>query len=209
MSWTRLDDAWTDSPRLVELSFQARWHYLALIQFCSRTKRFDGVLRIADARRCSDVDDPARELAALEAVGLLTVLKTGEVKLSQIDEHIPPPSVRENSERSKIRMRRKRKHDNGDHSDCLPDRCPKAPVTGDVTRNTRTGQDGTGRASYKEPLNSETFENQDQQDFSTWEVARIPNSECSAPGCGFSAERGSDFCSVHSEDQGGSWSRSA
>lgn len=202
MSWTRLDDTWTDSPKITELGFQTRWHYLALIQFCSRTKRFDGVLRIADARRCSDVDNPAQELSTLEAAGLITVLSSGQVKLTEIDEHIPPPSVRRNSELSKVRMQRKRKHDNGDHSECLPKHCSKAPVTGDVTRNTRTGQDRTGQALDNQPRNSETFENQEQQNFTTWEVASIPGSGCEAAGCGFAAEAGSRFCVVHEHDEG-------
>lgn len=210
MTWTRLDDAWTDSPQLAELSFQTRWHYLALIQFCSRTDRLDGVLRIADARRCSDVDDPSAALAELEAAGLITVLNGGQVKVADIDKHVPPPHVRRNAEQSKVRMRRKRKHDSGDHSDCLPGRCPQVTVTSDVTRNTGTGRDGTGRALYKQPENSETFENQDQHDYTTWEVAPIPKDP--EPTCNMCrlndglhvpAVKGTGYCATHLQDLGG------
>lgn len=167
MSWTRLDDTWTDNTVLADLSFEDRWHYLAMIQFCSRTQKFDGLVRVVDARRCSDHPDPDKAHTNLVNVGLLVNLgKT--FKLTQIDEHIPPPSVRENSEKSKVRMKRMRQHKVGDHSICLPDHCEQvglsaslAPaskvlgpaasqdipkdVTQSVTRNTRTGQDRTGQ----------------------------------------------------------------
>jgi len=157
MSWTRLDDTWTDLPELSALDHQVRWHYLAMIQFCSRTKRFDGILRLADARRCSDIDEPAAAISTLVESQLLIHLPNNLIKVGRIEDHIPPPSVRENSARSKIRMQRHRKHKNGDHSECLSENCEQAKekpavdtqtgeVTAPVTRNTRTGQDRTGQA---------------------------------------------------------------
>lgn len=154
MTWTRLDDTWTDLPELAELPLEARWHYLCMIQFCSRTKRYDGVLKVADARRCSDVDDPVAAMALLTTAGLLSNGQPGHVKVQRIEDHIPPPSVRDASEKTKVRMARSRRHKNGDHSECLPGNCPhvsinektgEVQVTRDVTRNTRTGQDRTGR----------------------------------------------------------------
>ena len=152
MTWTRLDDAWTDLPELAALRFDVRWHYLAMIQFCSRTKRYDGVLKLADARRCSDVDDPAAAITELTTAGLLVQLSPSSIKVGHIDDHIPPPSVREHSAKTKIRMSRYRRHKNGDHSECIPGNCDQVKVdtttgevTGDVTRNPGTGQDGTGQ----------------------------------------------------------------
>lgn len=156
MSWTRLDDAWTDMPELAVLDLAARWHYLALIQFCSRTERIDGVMKRADARRCSDVDDPGTALAALLSAGLLAALPGNDVKVVRIADHIPPPSVRKASEAAKLRKRRERAHKAGDHSSCLPENCDQAPgsppvdpvtgeVTVDVTRDIGTGRDGTGQ----------------------------------------------------------------
>jgi hypothetical protein len=52
---------------------------------------------------------------------------------------VPPPSVRNAAELTRIRMRRSRAHKAGDHSLCLPEHCP---VTADVTRNPGTGRDG-------------------------------------------------------------------
>lgn len=177
MSWTRLDDAWTDQPILAELSFPDRWHYLAMIQFCSRTKQYDGVLRAADARRCSDHDDPASALANLADVGLI-VPEGKSVRVVKIDEHIPPPSVREASSQAKVRMQRARKHRNGDHSECRPDHCPLSTVPSNVTqlvtRNTGTGQDRTGLD--KAPRS-------ESEKDAAWRVGLDP-AECSTPGCG-------------------------
>lgn len=154
MTWTRLDDTWTDLPELADLAHDVRWHYLCMIQFCSRTKRYDGVLKLADARRCSDIEDPASAIRILTTAGLLSNGQPGLVKVQRIEDHIPPPSVREASDKAKVRMARSRKHKNGDHSDCLPGNCPhittdestgEVKVTDVVTRNTRTGQDRTGQ----------------------------------------------------------------
>lgn len=147
MSWTRLDDGWTDSTEFADLDHVTRWHYLAMIQFCSRTQKYDGLMRRGDALRCSDVDDPGGALAALAAEGLIAI-EDKHVRLLRIDEHVPPPSVRESAEKTKVRVRRHRKHSNGDHSECLPANCDQAPtpsdVTGDVTRYSGTGRAGTG-----------------------------------------------------------------
>ena len=159
MTWTRLDDTWTDQPALADLTYADRWHYLTMIQFCSRTKRYDGVFKMSDARRCSDIDDPARAIQNLASHELLTLLPDNMVKVGSIDEHIPPPSVRQEAERAKIRKRRSRAHKDGDHSMCLPENCDKVKVntstgevtshvTRDVTSDIGTGQDRTGQ-DYK------------------------------------------------------------
>lgn len=167
MSWTRLDDGFTDRPILGGLPYDVRWHYLALIQFCSRTSRYDGTMRPADARRCSDVPDPEAAVQALVDVGLVT--RNGDtVRVNLIDEHIPPPSVRDASEKAKLRMQRHRKHKNGDHSECLSENCnqalvgpPEVSVTSSVTRNTGTGQDRTGREVQQSP-DSQVFKGPDE-----------------------------------------------
>jgi hypothetical protein len=144
MSWTRLDDGWTDRPIFEQLPYDVRWHYLALVQFCSRTSRYDGIVRAADARRCSDVPDPAAATTALVNAGLLVAYEDG-FRLPLIDEHTPPPHLRDETRKAgqKARKRRERLHKSGNHSDCLAEHC--SYVTGDVTRDTGTGQDRTGR----------------------------------------------------------------
>ncbi len=149
MTWTRLDDGWTDRPILEPLSYEARWHYLALIQFCSRTSRYDGFVRTSDARRCSDVPDPVAANTSLLARGLLEQLENG-LRVVHISEHVPPPHMRDEKRKAdqRDRKRRERLHKQGDHTYCLPDNCSSItadPVTGEVTRDAGTGRDGTGR----------------------------------------------------------------
>lgn len=217
MSWTRLDDRWTDSSELRDLSTDARWHYLCMIQFCSRTATYDGIMRARDARRCSDVEDPPSALAALDAAGLIRA-EGDRIHLLRLEQHIPPPSVRENAEKSKIRMRRHRKHKIGDHSECLPETCSHAPegrnATAPVTRNTRTGQDRTGqdKAGVTEP-----FEKAEQ--VSLWPVAVLGGkgvtsgqaqdvsagtartTYCRAGGCSNRPLPGIDLCTEHRPDR--------
>lgn len=152
MSWTKLSDDFVDRADLAELDFADRWHYLAMIQLCSRGGHLTGDLRMVDARRASDHPDPTAAIARLVSVGLLET-SGASVRVVQIDQHIPPPSVRQKAEADKLRKRRQRAHQAGDHALCIPDHCPSAPVTRDnrasvtrdVTRDPGTGQDGPGR----------------------------------------------------------------
>ncbi|SDH75413.1 hypothetical protein [Agrococcus jejuensis] len=152
MSWTRLDDSWTERQDITDLTFEDRWHYLGIIQFCSRTDLVDGVVRAVDARRASDHPNPAAAVERLVAAGLLEEVVRG-VRVKQIDQHLPAPHVRRQTEQAKIRKRRERAHRAGDHSLCSPERCEAlgAPardvtqeVTPHVTRDVGTGRDGTG-----------------------------------------------------------------
>lgn len=153
MSWTRLDDGWTDSTDFADLDHATRWHYLAMIQFCSRTAKYDGRMRHGEALRCSDVDDPNGAISALAAEGLIEV-EGKHVRVVHIEEHVPSPAKREETERAKVRKQRSRRHQAGDHSTCLPAHCDQAsmnPVTRDierdVTRDVGTGRAGTGSSS--------------------------------------------------------------
>lgn len=137
MTWTRLDDGWTDRPILEQLPYDVRWHYLTLVQFCSRTSRYDGLVRAADARRCSDVPEPEQALKWLNDVGLLAY-DGGQYRVVNIEEHIPPPSMRDErrKERQRDDKRRSRLHRAGNHTECIPGHCPH--VSTDV-RLTSTG----------------------------------------------------------------------
>ena len=160
MTWSRFDDGWVERPVWESVSFEARWHYKCLIQYCSRTRRYDGRIPLSTALRCSDVPDPGECHGVLEAHSLIEC-RGDVVVLVEIDEHIPPPSVRENAEQSKIRMARMRKHRNGDHSDCLPEHCESPTVTGVVTRNTRTGQDRLSTPTTGVPVGESVTRNSD------------------------------------------------
>jgi hypothetical protein len=145
MTWTRLDDRWTRDKVIRRLNHQARWHYLCMIQLCSQGGDYDGVLDLIDAERCSDATDPAATLGELIVAGLVKNLDGERVKVVRIDDHIPPPSVREAAEKTKVRVSRHRKHKNDDHTECLPDSCPA--LGGNATGNAlHRDRDGTGRA---------------------------------------------------------------
>ncbi|MGV9794429.1 hypothetical protein [Gordonia sp. NPDC003422] len=144
----RTDDGWTDWPELADLSLAARWHYLAVVHTCSRTKKYDGVLRRVDALRASDVDDPAAALAELAAAGLVTD-SGSHIAVVRIDQHVPPPHLRDDERKTaqRDRKRRERSHKAGEHYYCDPETCDVASdVTRDSPRDIGTGQDGQGRA---------------------------------------------------------------
>lgn len=144
MSWLRYSDDFTEWAEWDRAPLSARWGYVCLIQACSRGKYWDGRLprKKAIAALMAQVDDPERVIEQLEALDLAHEERGSlYVVLPRIEDHIPPAYVRDNAEKSKVRMRRKRAHDAGRHLECLPDNCPDAPsVTEIVTRNTGTGR---------------------------------------------------------------------
>lgn len=185
LTWTRLDDGWTDRPILEQLPYETRWHYLAMVQFCSRTNRYDGLMRPADARRCSDVADPAMAVQELLDVGLLAAVD-GAIKVVEIEHHVPPPHLRDEARKqaSRERKARERAHKAGDHSYCLPDHCQSAshPVASEVTRDVGTGRDGTGRAGAQ----------QSEDDLGTPDSAGTSWATVAVPGASSSLRLGRD-----------------
>ena len=90
VTWTKLDDLWCERRELAAINFADRWHYLAMIQFCSRADLRDGVMRGVDARRCSDHPDPNRALAELGKVGLIVAdVASDTYSLIEVDAHLP------------------------------------------------------------------------------------------------------------------------
>jgi hypothetical protein len=151
MSWERFDDGFTDRPIWDGVSYEARWHYHALVGICCRQRRWDGLMPLPVARRASDVSDPDKCHAELERVGLVYVV-ADTVKLPHIDEHVPSPGVRANAVQAAVRMRahreRSRLHAAGDHSRCLPGKCESRDSSNDVTKNVGTGRVGSGNPNY-------------------------------------------------------------
>lgn len=172
MTWTRLDDAWTERADLAELSHADRWHYLGMIQRCSRTGNQAGILRAVDAERASDHPNPSDALEHLTERGILQRMSGDRYRLVEIEDYLPSAATIRRTEQARERQRRKRAHDAGDHSQCRPGTCEDAPgegeqvsgeregvsrsaspvsrrchapVTRDKTRDVGTGRDGTGR----------------------------------------------------------------
>jgi hypothetical protein len=133
MSWTRLDDTWGDDPVFDDLDFATRWHYLMLIQLCSRSDRRDGVIPLRKASNCSDVDDSAACIGALITAGLVENIDGATIRVVRIAAHVPSADLLRRLANDKDRAARHRKHKAGDHSDCSPERCldanPALPVT--------------------------------------------------------------------------------
>ncbi|MDH3014003.1 hypothetical protein [Gordonia alkanivorans] len=178
----RTDDGWTDWPELVDLSLAARWHYLAVVHMCSRTKHYDGILRRVDALRASDIDDPAAALAELADSGL--VADSGRhIAVVRIEQHVPPPHLRDDERKAaqRERKRRERAHKAGEHYYCNPDACDVAAnVTRDSPRDNGTGRAGQSRAGSprreQAPINSS--EDDRRTNTATLYVCRV----CGQPG---------------------------
>lgn len=125
------------------LDINCRWHYLMMIQFCSRGKRYNGVMPLAEAEMCSTASGKPTILAKLMSAGLVEAIDDDMVKVVRIDDHVPPPSVREASAATAVRVARHRKHKNGDHSECLPDgKCPHVSNEAGNERSNALHQDG-------------------------------------------------------------------
>lgn len=120
MTWTRLDDNWQADPAFDRLDIHARWHYLMMIQFCSRGKRYDGVMPLAEAETCSTAPDRTSIIGKLILAGLVVNIDGEMLRMVRIADHIPPKSIRESSQK---RVSRHRRHRDGDHSECLPKSC--------------------------------------------------------------------------------------
>ena len=141
MTWTKIPDEWVDRREFSMLPAEDRWHYLCMLTFASRGDYLDGVLSVTQALRVSDHPNPQSALEHLEDVGLVEISTASPiVRLTEIDVHVPPPSKRTDATGAE-RQRRRRAHERGDHSLCLPKHCPGAAA---VTRDGVTGGDAHG-----------------------------------------------------------------
>jgi hypothetical protein len=148
MAWLRYDDRFTGAAAWDNVSYPARWHYLALIELCGSTGRYDGTVPATLARGCSDVPEPSTCLDELVVAGFLKA-KENHFVVTTIAEHIPPPGERDEHllprKRANTAAYRLRRCQEGNHSkDCPKDVCPlkrASPPALPVT----TGRDGTAR----------------------------------------------------------------
>lgn len=159
MSWLRYSDDFTEWAEWDNAPVDARWGYVCLVQACSRGKYWDGRLPKAKAIAAlmAQVADAQKTIEVLCFLSLVHELHDELiVYLPRLHEHVPPPHIRNAAEASKIRMRRKRAHDAGDHSLCTTG-CPEVgSVTGLVTRNNGTGRDGTGKSFVRNENEAES-----------------------------------------------------
>ena len=143
MTWTRLDDNWLADEAFDGLDVPTMWHYLNMIQFCSRGKRYTGVTPLVHARTCSIVDDPLAAIAALIDAGLVENMDGATLRVVRIEEHVPSADLRKKLAQDKVRAARHRKHKAGDHSECSPDRCPASRDASRQSSRDARDSDGT------------------------------------------------------------------
>lgn len=147
MSWLRYSDDWTQDRAWDGVSYEARWHLMALMEACSQARRWDGCIPLTRALRVSDVPDPARCLAELRAAGFICVTDHADgtpehaehvedcvtdhapgVAIPTVEDHIPSEANRDENrlprKRANTAAWRARKCAAGTHSkDCPPDTC--------------------------------------------------------------------------------------
>jgi hypothetical protein len=148
VSWLRYSDDWTRDRAWDGVSYEARWHFMALMEMCSQSRRWDGCIPLTHARRASDVPDPDQCLVELQAGGFICVTEsvTGNadatlghapdcvtdhapgVAVPTVEDHIPTEANRDENrlprKRANTAAWRTRKCAGGDHSkDCPPDTC--------------------------------------------------------------------------------------
>jgi hypothetical protein len=158
MSWASYGDQFTRQQLWDEVSYEARWHYVALVEECVRGHRWDGRLSNALARRASDVPDPDKAHTELERVGLLAVI-AGTVELLYIGHHIPSPGDRPDTllprKRENQAEYRRKKCERGEHDrHCPSATCPvkeqrrRARVSERVTGNPESSRDESSGENY-------------------------------------------------------------
>jgi len=149
MSWLRYSDGFTTDRSWDAVGYEARWHYFAMVEDCSRARRWDGRLPLNRARRVSDVSDPDKCIGELTDAGWVRVTDD-TVVIVIIDSHVAPAGQRDENLKPRQAQNsaayRQRKCERGEHSRyCSPKSCPvkltRARVNGRVTDDTGTGRD--------------------------------------------------------------------
>lgn len=137
MTWCRFGDEFTFDQRWDGVSYEARWHLMAMVALCSKSERFDCKMPLVAALRASDVMHPQECLDVLQSAGF--VLVNGyEVEIIDGEaRHMPPVSVRERKrkadQRSRTRKHRQKRCNDGIHDSSCPRSCPSR--TKDIRNN--------------------------------------------------------------------------
>jgi hypothetical protein len=177
VTWLSFDDSYTRQKVWEGISYEARWLYHAVVEFCATTRRYDGRLRWADVLRCSDVPEPEDRAKELIQAQLLADLGA-DVVVPDIESFLPPAGMRAENllprKRANQAAWRKAKCEQGEHSrDCPASTCPAkirrrlereqaaagervtGNETGNVAGNAGTGRDGSGSANHLAVVNGE------------------------------------------------------
>jgi hypothetical protein len=156
MTWVKLGDDFADDCARVELTDAAfRVHVEALVWTMRRVT--GGKIERRDIDRFAETDAPMAAVKELLDVGFWQKTPAGYLVVHAMADQLEPKVIKHRRGLAADRQRRKRMHEAGDHSMCLPKSCKAAPVTRDVTRDdTRdpgrdgSGLDGTGNYAPRE-----------------------------------------------------------
>lgn len=142
MTWTKLDDAFNDDPRLIQLPRGVRLLHVEALVWCNKHET-DGAVPAYAMRRVSDEPDVDAAIGALVDVGLWTDLGDGQYQLpgwAKDAKHQRTKSELEQGRRgNRFIVGRKRMHDRGDHRWCTKgDYCKLGALSpGDAARYSR------------------------------------------------------------------------
>jgi hypothetical protein len=138
MTWTKLGDDSTDSPRVLRVSRSARLLNIEGLVWCNRHLT-NGALPPGALGRITDSSDPQGDADELVDAGIWSKTEVGW----QIDwtDQEKAEDIAKRRQEWQDRTDRKRRHDKRDHSKCDPQRCwylrehPDEAVTRDIPRD--------------------------------------------------------------------------
>lgn len=177
MTDARFPDRWLTDRRILRLSPKGFRSFVTLLTW-SVSNRTDGFVSDADLTIVSPMFDPA-DVAEMIMVGLLRRREAGVV-IIDFDATQTTSTQLAGLDHKRLtdrnRQARKRSHDAGDHSICLPEHCPEAmsrdnprDATRDETRETKARQGKARQGITKgEVVEDEVIDEQ------TGEVLSIP-----------------------------------
>lgn len=110
MRWVRLDEQFTDHPKVLQAGPLAGWLYVCGLTYCSRYLT-DGFIPAAQVRRLAAVNNAAQLAQRLVDVGLWEVKENGYLVHDYLDYQQGSAIVRRERDAAKTRMRRLRSDD--------------------------------------------------------------------------------------------------
>ena len=107
MSWVKLDDQFTDHPKVVKAGPMAAWLFVCGLAYCGRFLT-DGTIPKEQVRRLADIDDPMTHAAKLVSVGLWHETSDGFQVNDYLEYNPAGDKVRAERSAAKERMSRHR-----------------------------------------------------------------------------------------------------
>jgi len=120
MTWLRYGSEHTRDRRWEGVSYEARWHYHAILAECADSERFDCQIPMMLALRASDVPDPEAAIDSLVTAGIALITDIGDLRIAEGERlHMPPPSKRDIWRKSQQRKWTKKHREGEEGSNAL------------------------------------------------------------------------------------------